>query len=218
MINAKFMNSVRSKKIKATKSKIWNKKFNLGRIAEKLLDHLAGALEDGYILARTFSDKRGTFIAARDEFEEEMEWFRKQAEKRRLVYELKRRRLIEEEKIGKRVLYFLTEKGSAAITRYEILNCDKCIPENRVCVVVFDIPESQKHVRELFRRFLKEAGFKYLQQSVWITNKNVVERLRVFIHSIQAEQWVNIFLADAIIMQPSKSRKPAIYYRLAKVS
>lgn len=205
----------RSEKIKSTKSKIWNKKFNLGRIPEKLLDRLVAGIIGGYVLGRQFNDIRGRFILCRDEYEEEIEYFRKKAERRHLIREFRQRRLIKEKKAGDRILCYLTEKGAAELLRYNILHCDKLLANGRVCVVVFDIPESQNHARELFRRFLKKAGFMYLQQSVWITQKDLLDDLCNFIKSIQTEHWVNLFIADAIIMEPSKSKRLKINFKNA---
>jgi len=44
-------------------------------------------------------------------------------------------------------------------------------------IVIYDIPEDKRGVRDLFRRRLKEWGFKLWQKSTWITKKNVTEKL-----------------------------------------
>ncbi len=40
-------------------------------------------------------------------------------------------------------------------------------------IVIFDIPEQKRVIRNLFRRRLKEWGFRRWQQSVWITNRRL---------------------------------------------
>lgn len=198
------------------KNKIWNKNFNLGRITEKLLEHLADAIEAGYISGREFSDVKGTFTPFWDELEEEIEWFRKLGAKRRLVYELKRKRLISEKKTGDRTFYILTAKGAAELARRKILDCNKRLSGNNLCIVVFDIPESQRHVRDMFRRFLKEVGFKYVQQGVWIIDKDIVEAFRDFVKTIEADHWVNIFVVSEIVLKQSNSRASLTVRRLNK--
>ena len=40
--------------------------------------------------------------------------------------------------------------------------------DGRWRVLIFDIPENRKHVRERVREFLRSIGFSHLQDSVWI--------------------------------------------------
>lgn len=59
-------------------------------------------------------------------------------------------------------------------------------------IVIFDIPEKQRVVRNLLRRKLKEWGFKKWQQSVWVTKNNVTLKLRVLISKLEIGQWVSL--------------------------
>lgn len=63
-------------------------------------------------------------------------------------------------------------------------------------IVLFDIPESKNSVRDLFRRRLKDWGFKKWQQSVWITKSNVTDRLRKLIEKIDIKDWVTVIESD----------------------
>lgn len=60
---------------------------------------------------------------------------------------------------GKRVLEFETQK--TALTK-------KRKWDRRWRVVIFDIPERRKSVRNRLRRFMREYGFVRLQDSVWV--------------------------------------------------
>lgn len=60
-------------------------------------------------------------------------------------------------------------------------------------IVIFDIPEKHYLVRNLFRRKLKEWGFKKWQQSVWVTKNNVTLKLRLLIKRLGIDQWVAVF-------------------------
>ena len=59
-------------------------------------------------------------------------------------------------------------------------------------IVIFDIPEKHYVVRNLFRRRLKEWGFKKWQQSVWVTKNNVTDKLRSLIKKLAIESWVSV--------------------------
>lgn len=59
-------------------------------------------------------------------------------------------------------------------------------------MVIFDIPESKRKLRSILRYRLKIWGFKQWQKSVWVTKKNLTEKLKVLIKELDLEQWVII--------------------------
>jgi hypothetical protein len=110
---------------------------------------------------------------------------------------LKRNKFIEERKTGNRLVLALTAKGRQAALRHRILEIKK-INKDKFCVVVFDIPESERKIRDFFRNFLKEAGFIRLQQSVWVSNKDTAEYIIDLVRSASAEKWVSVIEAGKI--------------------
>lgn len=65
-------------------------------------------------------------------------------------------------------------------------------------IVIFDIPEQKRVIRNLFRRRLKDWGFKRWQQSVWITKRNVSKKLRLLINDLKIEDWIAVIESDDI--------------------
>lgn len=63
-------------------------------------------------------------------------------------------------------------------------------------IVIWDIPEKKRRIRDLFRRRLKSWGFKTWQKSVWISKKNVVEKLRKLISELEMEGMVAVIESD----------------------
>ncbi len=61
-------------------------------------------------------------------------------------------------------------------------------------IVVFDISEKSKSVRNNFRNKLKSLGFGMLQESVWITPLSIGDDMREFINSIGLSQ--NVFVME----------------------
>ena len=59
-------------------------------------------------------------------------------------------------------------------------------------IVIFDIPENKRGIRDLFRRRLKEWGFKNWQRSVWISKKKVTDKLRRLIEDLGIGNWVAV--------------------------
>jgi len=59
-------------------------------------------------------------------------------------------------------------------------------------IVIWDIPEKKRTIRNLLRRRLKSWGFKQWQKSVWISKKNVTSRLRELISEIGVDKMVMV--------------------------
>ncbi len=61
-------------------------------------------------------------------------------------------------------------------------------------MVVFDVPESERHVRDTLRWILSECGFSMLQRSVWMTDKDVVEPLCALLQGANLDRWIRIIV------------------------
>lgn len=59
-------------------------------------------------------------------------------------------------------------------------------------IVLFDVPENRRVIRDLFRRRLKDWGFKNWQRSVWVSKKDVTQKLRKLISELGIEKWVAV--------------------------
>ena len=68
--------------------------------------------------------------------------------------------------------------------------------DGKVRIVIWDIPESKRRVRDLLRRRLKEWGFKAWQRSVWVSKKNVTTQLKNLINELGIEKWVAVIESD----------------------
>lgn len=65
----------------------------------------------------------------------------------------------------------ITQAGRVRALRYKVdeMAVDKPKQwDKKWRVVIFDIPEPQKNMREIFRKHLKYLGFYPLQKSVWV--------------------------------------------------
>jgi CRISPR-associated endonuclease Cas2 len=84
---------------------------------------------------------------------------------------LKKRGLLEIKREGHDVRISLTKEGRKRAGKYQIddLKIEKPKKwDKKWRVVVFDIPNTSRLIRDIFRRKLKEFGFYRLQQSIWI--------------------------------------------------
>lgn len=72
---------------------------------------------------------------------------------------------------GRTVCYELTAKGRQFITRFELREQQIPRPEKwdgRYRMIIFDISEKRRHIRNDIRNWLRTLGFVKLQQSVWV--------------------------------------------------
>lgn len=65
-------------------------------------------------------------------------------------------------------------------------------------VVVFDIPEGKRLVRDILRSRLKLWGFNQWQKSVWASKKNITTKLRNFIKELGIDDWVLVIESDNV--------------------
>lgn len=113
-----------------------------------------------------------------------------------IVRRLKDKGWVETIKNEGRVLVKLTDKGKNHVAIEKALKIDKW--DGKFRVVIFDIPEKNRKVRDVLRRRLKEWGFKYLQKSLWVSKKDIAEPMREFIKELGMEKWVNILVCTDI--------------------
>lgn len=133
---------------------------------------------DGYVRLEDFSYHHYRYIYGIPELK-----------KSSLSQALKRLReggLIEKTKVNGNIIFKLTTEGSFLINdKFEDKDWD-----GKWRVVIFDIPEQKRVIRNLFRRNLKKWDFKPLQKSVWISKRNVFNKLESYIKDLGIEKWV----------------------------
>jgi len=106
--------------------------------------------------------------------------------------------LIETEKQGNQIILRLTSHGETEGLKSHIVSCNDAYPEGSSCLVTFDIPEHIKKVRDMFRYFIKQAGFRQIHRSVWESDKRVALMLTKLIRSLKAEKWIKVYEAKQV--------------------
>lgn len=108
------------------------------------------------------------------------------------IKRLREKGYIETEVNEKKVIIKLTELGADTLGLvYEDQPWDK-----KWRIVIYDIPEDKRRIRDLFRRRLKEWDFKNWQQSIWITKSNVTIKLRKLVQKLGIADWVVVIESD----------------------
>lgn len=89
------------------------------------------------------------------------------------------------------ILYKLTNLGRQEWEIRKLLNEEKW--DGKWRIVVFDIPETHRKVRNVLRSRLKLWKFKPLQKSVWVTKKSIMKQIKEFIRDVGVGKWVLVF-------------------------
>lgn len=113
------------------------------------------------------------------------------------VLRLKLQQLVVMSKTAQGLRIALTEKGRFEAFRLAVHAAD-LFEDGRMCMVVFDIPESKRSLRKTLRAFLLQAGFMPLQRSVWLSPFNATVELERLFVATGAKKWVRVFTVQEI--------------------
>lgn len=109
-----------------------------------------------------------------------------------IVQRLKEKGWVETIKNEGKVIVKLTNKGKNQLAIEKALVNPKW--DGKYRVVIFDIPEKNRKIRNILRGRLKIWGFKYLQKSLWVSKKDITEPMREFIKELGMEKWVYVLV------------------------
>lgn len=88
----------------------------------------------------------------------------------------------------------------------------KCKADGKLRFISFDIPEQKRHIRDGFRKTIKRIGFKKVQKSLWVCNRNVSKLVETTIKEYKVNKYVTYIIAhkcdtDAFINKMFTRRK-----------
>lgn len=110
------------------------------------------------------------------------------------IYELKRRGYLEQIEIDGQKYLKLTVKGRLKVIKRKILGDW----DSYWRIIAFDIEETKKKTRDLFRSKLRELNCLPLQKSVWITPNDISYELEELIDLLDLEENVDYFISKAL--------------------
>lgn len=71
-------------------------------------------------------------------------------------------------------------------------------PDGKMIMVIYDIPENKKPLRQIFREFLISMDYEMLQKSVWVSYKDVLRETEHIIYEYKLESYVKVFVLEKI--------------------
>lgn len=116
-----------------------------------------------------------------------------------LVYYLKRKGYIKTKSLEQKQGIILTRKGADKVLKVVLKSVErKPRKDNKWQMIIFDIPEEKRHLRDLLRENLHILEYKMLQQSVWVCPYDVLRETENILRRYSMDQYVKLFLIEEI--------------------
>ena len=112
---------------------------------------------------------------------------------------IKKKGWIQEKENGN---FLLTSSGIEAALIDQIVLAPM-FNDGTICVVMFDIPESRRKVRNELSAFLKRSSFVAFQRSVYISPFDAFEPLKLWIKLKGYSRWVEVYRATKVVISKS---------------
>lgn len=137
-----------------------------------------------------------------DEFWKNLERKKNRKQFAQFINYLKKRGYIQIATLKEKQGILLTPKGKKKALKAKVLLDQpshlKKRKDGKWLMVIFDIPERKKQLRENFRGLLYSLGFQKFQKSVWVSPFDVKKQLEEIIRFYGLENYVRIFLIEEI--------------------
>jgi len=171
------------------------KKLRLGDNQKKILLLLLG----GAALGLSGSPKR--YFQILDAIKKDWEEINKQALKRAIKSLYESKLIKEKENLDGTTTLILTEKGKEKALTYDLDNMKIAKPkqwDKKWRIVLFDIPDKIKKVRDILRSHLKNLGFYEFQESVFVHPYDCKDEIDYLIEFYDIRRFVRFIIADSI--------------------
>jgi len=111
----------------------------------------------------------------------------------RIFSNLKNRGYIEVKKHNNQESVIFTNKAKLAIVDKIAKRSDI---DGKYYIVSFDIPEKKRIDRNKFRRTIKRLGFRQIQKSLWVANRDFGEYVELAAYEYKVEKYVVYFVTE----------------------
>lgn len=128
--------------------------------------------------------------------------YRRRLERKRfnnLLYYLKRSGYIKISNTEEKQGIMLTLKGARKALKMKLRNTlKKRRKDEKWVMIIFDIPEKKRGLRDMLRQFLVVLGYEKLQESVWVSPYDVFNETSDFLHGYDLGSYVKLFLIEEV--------------------
>ena len=160
--------------------KLWHKpKITLGSITVEILQSLFDAMDD---VAMHNINRYQAYGAINKTYR----WYSR-SQSARVLGELQRRGYLRISNAGGGSSVEFTTKAKMKII--DRITAER-EPSERYHFVSFDLPQEFRKKRDQLRRSIKRPGFVQIQQSLWVTNKDVGDLLQAIAGELEVEKYL----------------------------
>jgi phenylacetic acid degradation operon negative regulatory protein len=116
-----------------------------------------------------------------------------------LIYYLKKKGFIKIKNLEQKQAVLITKKGADKVLKIRLKTKEKKRrPDGKWQMIIFDIPEKKKQLRELLRESLYLLKYRKLQQSVWVCPYDVLKETEAILRRYSLDPYVKLFLIEEI--------------------
>lgn len=115
------------------------------------------------------------------------------------IFYLKKQGYIKIKNLEQKQGVILTKKGTEKVLKIKLrMKEKKKRPDGKWQMVIFDIPERKRSLRDIFRENLQILGYKMLQRSIWVCPYDVLKETEGIIRRYSLDPYVKLFLIEEI--------------------
>src|SRR4051794_22051872 len=117
---------------------------------------------------------------------------------RMTVSRMRKQGLLQSERKGNKSYYGLTERGVSRVDEAarRIYKLHPHEWDGKWRVIMYNIPEEKRQVRDEFRKELQWSSFGNLSNGCWISPNNLKNEVNLLISKYQIEEYVHLFLSE----------------------
>lgn len=142
----------------------------------------------------------------REAWNPEFRKFRREYEKKQsrekvsqFIAYLKRKGHIKIKNLEQKQAILITKKGTDKILKIQLkIKEKKKRLDGKWQMIIFDIPEKKRHLRDLLRESLQFLGYKMLQQSVWVCPYDVFKETEAVLRRYSLDPYIKSFLIEEV--------------------
>ena len=134
-------------------------------------------------------------------YEFKNQYRRKQSRRQfnQLIYRLKKNGYIKIKNLEQNKGIIITKKGAEKALKARLkIKGDKKRSDGKWQMIIFDIPEEKKYLRNLLREKLILLKYKMLQRSVWVCPYDVSGETEFILRKYSIDPYVKLFLIEEI--------------------
>lgn len=170
-------------------------------VTEELLWNIYNFIEEVHKGFDLFAPRTMRDAISPDLFRLKREYIRKRSRDdfRQLIYYLKKKGYVKANLVGSTRGIMLTPKGAAKVLtiKWKSKQKEKRI-DGKILMVMFDIPEKQRALRELLRDALLYLGYEPFQKSVWLCPYDVEKETEEVIRGYDIGKYTKVFLIEKV--------------------